>query len=366
MKKIGIVCYPTFGGSGIVATELGKILSEKNYFVHFISYEKPVRLGSLRKNFSFHKVKIPSYPLFHYPPYELALTAKIVEVVEKNKLDLLHVHYAIPHAYAAVNAKQILKSKRINIPIVTTLHGTDITLVGKSPFVLSAVNYAINESDRITAVSNFLKNETLKNFNIKKEINVIPNFIDFNYYNSNKKKTKNNKKILSHISNFRPVKRVFDVINIFKMVSKEVDSVLYMVGDGPDLNSCQELVKKYNLSDKVFFVGRSKEINEILLKTDIFLLPSEKESFGLVALEAMMFYTPVITTKGSGVSDLVIHKKNGFCYPVGKTDEMSKSCIKLLTDDNLYENFSKNAYLRAKEFNVESILPLYEKIYNSF
>jgi len=366
MKKIGIVCYPTFGGSGIVATELGKALSERNYFVHFVSYERPVRLGALRKNFSFHEVKIPSYPLFHYPPYELALTAKIVEVVEKKKIDLLHVHYAIPHAYAAVNAKKILKSKGINIPIVTTLHGTDITLVGKSPFVLSAVNYAINESDCITAVSNFLKKETLKNFDIKKEINVIPNFIDFNYYKLKNKKLKNKKKILSHISNFRPVKRVFDVIEIFKKVNKEVDSCLYMVGDGPDLNKCQELVKKYDLYDKVFFVGKSKEINEILFKTDVFLLPSEKESFGLVALEAMMFSTPVLTTKGSGISDLIIHEKSGFCHHVGNVDGMSKSCIKLLSDSILYESMSQNAYLRAKEFNIDSILPLYEKIYDSF
>jgi len=366
VKKIGIVCYPTFGGSGIVATELGKALSETKYFVHFISYEKPVRLAGLKKNFSFHQVKIPSYPLFHYPPYELALTAKIVEVVEREKLDLLHVHYAIPHAYAAVNAKKILQSKGIEIPIVTTLHGTDITLVGKSPFVLSAVNYAINESDAITAVSSYLKKETLKHFDIQKEIYVIPNFIDFNYYELDSRKYKNNKKVLSHISNFRPVKRVHDVINIFKKVNKKVDVVLYMVGDGPDLISCQKLVKKYNLCDKVFFVGKSKEINKILLKTDVFLLPSEKESFGLVALEAMMFSTPVITTDGSGVSDLIIHEKNGFCHSVGAVDDMSENCIKLLSDSNLYQKFAKNSYLRAKEFNVDRILPLYKKIYDSF
>lgn len=365
MKRIGIVCYPTFGGSGIVATELGKALSEKKYFIHFISYEKPVRLGSLKKNFSFHKVKIPSYPLFHYPPYELALTAKIVEVVKRKKLDLLHVHYAIPHAYAAVNAKKILKSDGINIPIVTTLHGTDITLVGKSPFVLSAVNYAINESDSITAVSNYLKEETLKNFDIKKEINVIPNFIDFNYSELEKKNLIKTKKILTHISNFRPVKRVLDVVEIFKKVNKEVDSYLYMVGDGPDLKKCKDLVNSYKLSKKVKFVGKSKKINEILLMTDIFLLPSEKESFGLVALEAMMFSNPVITTKGSGVSDLINHEKNGFCRPLGDVKKMSSDCIKLLSDSNLYDDFSRSAYLRAKEFNVEVILPLYEKIYRS-
>jgi len=366
MKKIGIVCYPTFGGSGIVATELGKALSEKNYFVHFISYERPVRLGTLKKNFSFHEVKIPSYPLFHYPPYELALTAKIVEVVEEKKLDLLHVHYAVPHAYAAVNAKSILRSRGINIPIVTTLHGTDITLVGKSPFVLSAVNYAINESDCITAVSSYLKEETLRSFDIKKEIHIIPNFIDFNYYKLGPKKNKKEKKILSHISNFRPVKRVFDVIEIFKKVNKEIDCLLYMVGDGPDLKECQELVKKYNLSNNIFFVGKSQEINEILLKTDIFLLPSEKESFGLVALEAMMFSVPVITTEGSGVSDLIIHEKNGFCRPVGDVDSMSADCMKLLSESSVYDSFSYNSYLRAKEFNVDVVLPIYERIYNNF
>ena len=368
MKRIGIVCYPTFGGSGIVATELGKSLSEKDYFIHFISYEKPVRLGSLKKNFSFHEVKIPSYPLFHYPPYELALTAKIVEVVKKNKLDLLHVHYAIPHAYAAVNAKKILKSIGISIPVVTTLHGTDITLVGKSPYILSAVNYAINESDSITAVSNYLKKETLKNFDIKKEISVIPNFVDFNFHKLKDwvPKKLNKKKIITHISNFRPVKKCLDVIHIFRKVNKEIDCFLFMVGDGPDLEKCKDLVNKYKLSEKVNFVGKSKEISDILSKTDLFLLPSEKESFGLVALEAMMFSTPVITTKGSGVSDLIHHNKNGFCCPLGDTDKMSKDCIKLLTNNNLYSSFSQSAYKRAKEFSVEKILPQYEKIYLSF
>ena len=369
MKKIGIVCYPTFGGSGIVATELGKALSEKNFFIHFISYESPVRLDSLKKNFSFHKVKIPSYPLFHYPPYELALTAKIVEVVKKNKLDLLHVHYAIPHAYAAVNAKKILQSIGINIPIVTTLHGTDITLVGKSPFVLSAVNYAINESDAITAVSSFLKNETLNNFDIKKEIEIIPNFVDFNYHNLSENlflKSKKKKKILTHISNFRPVKRVLDVIEIFRKVNKEIDSTLYMVGDGPDLNKCKDLVSKYKLNKKVKFFGKSKEISKILSNTDLFLLPSEKESFGLVALEAMMFACPVITTKGSGVSDLIINNENGFSHSLGDTENMSINCIKLLNDSKLFSSFSRSAYNRAKEFKVENILPLYEKIYKRF
>ena len=369
MKRIGIVCYPTFGGSGIVATELGKALSEKNYFIHFISYKKPVRLGYLKKNFSFHEVKIPSYPLFHYPPYELALTAKIVEVVKKSKLDLLHVHYAIPHAYAAVNAKKILKSNGINIPIVTTLHGTDITLVGKSPFVLSAVNYAINESDIITAVSSYLKDETHRNFDIKKEIEVIPNFVDFNYYNLNENnflKSKKTTKILTHISNFRPVKRVLDVIEIFNKVNKEVDSNLYMVGDGPDLQKCKNLVSKYKLNGRVNFFGKSKEISKILSKTDLFLLPSEKESFGLVALEAMMFSSPVITTNGSGVSDLIINNENGFCHSLGDVDNMSNDCIKLLQDSKLYDSFSRSAYNRAKEFKVENILPKYEKIYKSF
>ena len=361
MKKIGIICYPTFGGSGIVASELGRGLTN-NFEVHFISYEKPVRIDLAELNIFFHKVTIPLYPLFEYPPYELALTATIVEVVKKYNLDLLHVHYAIPHAYAAVNAQKILYEENIKIPIITTLHGTDISLVGKSPFVLSSVRYAINESTIVTCVSNDLKKQTLKYFNIEKPIHVIPNFIEIDKSFSLDFK-KNKKKIITHISNFRPVKRVCDVISIFSNIFKKIDSELIMIGDGPELNKAKKLSKKLRIHNNIHFVGKSRNIKNYLKKSDLFLLPSESESFGLVALEAMSFGVPVITTSSGGVTELVMNNKNGFTCNVGDVNEMSNKSIKLLNDKNLYKNFSSNSFSTALKFDKTKIIPEYEKCY---
>ena len=363
MIKIGIVCYPTFGGSGVVATELGIALSKKNFQVHFISYEKPVRLKSLNHNLFFHKVEVPDYPLFEFPPYELALTTKIVQLVESNVIQILHVHYAIPHAYAAVSAQKILLNKGLSIPIITTLHGADITLLGKQPFVRSVINYAINESDLITTVSDSLRKETQKNFDIKKNIQVIPNFFDFSTLNLNQKKISLRKKVFTHISNFRPVKRVLDVINIFKNVNIEVDSELFMIGDGPEIKNAKKLVNQYGLENKVTFLGKSNDIQKILSITDLFLLPSNSESFGLVALEAMAYSIPVITTNNGGITEVVDNNKNGFTFSVGDIEKMTKKCIEILNDPIMYSRFSQNAFNKSKEFDIEKILPLYEKCY---
>ena len=361
MTRIGIICYPTFGGSGIVASELGRGLASK-YEVHFISYEKPVRIDLNESNIFFHKVTVPIYPLFEYPPYELALTARIVQVVKEFNLDLLHVHYAIPHAYAAVNAQQILSIEKITIPIITTLHGTDITLVGKSPFVLSSVNYAINQSTIVTCVSQDLKQQTLKYFNIKNDIRVIPNFINIDKSNLALNK-KNNKKFITHISNFRPVKRTTDVIKIFKNLQAKIKSELIMIGDGPDLDKTKKLVNSYGLSDSVHFVGKSKNIKSFLMKTDLFLLPSESESFGLVALEAMSFSVPVITTNSGGVAELVLNEYNGYTCMVGDVESMSLRAYDLLSNPELYNKLSANAFATAKKYDIENIIPLYEACY---
>ena len=361
MNKIGIICHPTFGGSGIVASELGIGLSS-SYEVHFISYEKPVRLDLSKPNLFYHKVMVPSYPLFHYPPYELALTARIVEIVALYGIDLLHVHYAIPHAYAAVNARQILLEKNINIPIVTTLHGTDITLIGKSPVVLSSVNYAINQSSLVTCVSNDLREQTFEYFDINHDIHVIPNFITLND-SFLLKKTTNEKKVVTHISNFRPVKRVLDVIHVFANLHKEINVELIMIGEGPDLDSAKVLVNDYGIESVVSFIGKSKNIKVVLEKTDLFLLPSESESFGLVALEAMSFGVPVITTNVGGVKELVLDGQTGYTCSVGDVQEMSKKSINLLSDTQLYAEFSACAYSQAKKYDINTILPLYEECY---
>ena len=361
MKNIGIVCYPTFGGSGIIASQLGLGLTQK-YNVHFICYEKPVKLDFSVSSLFFHKVNVPIYPLFEYPPYELALTARIVEVVQKHHLDIIHVHYAIPHAYAALNAKRILLEENIKIPIITTLHGTDITLVGKSPYIMSAVNYAINNSSIVTAVSSDLKAQTLKYFNVQKEIVVIPNFINIS---QDKKliKKHNESKIISHISNFRPVKRVFDVINIFENILKKIDSKLIMVGDGPDLQQAKDLVYEKGLSEVVQFIGVQKDVSELLRNTDLFLLPSKNESFGLVALEAMSFGVPVIATCSGGVTELVINGFNGYTCDVGDVVSMSQRSVELLLQPKLYQTISFNAHETAQKYAMHKIVPLYEKCY---
>jgi N-acetyl-alpha-D-glucosaminyl L-malate synthase BshA len=361
MKNIGIVCYPTFGGSGIVASELGKALSKKHQ-IHFIAYKKPVRFDNSNSNMFFHKVDVPVYPLFEYPPYELALTTVIVEVVEKFSLELIHVHYAIPHAYSAINAQAILLQKGLKIPIVTTLHGTDITLVGKSPSVISAVNYAINKSSVVTAVSESLRLETLKHFDIKQRIRVIPNFITFKKQSISKQINK--QKIITHISNFRPVKRVLDVINIFHTVQQKIDSILVMIGDGPDLVHAKKLVEKKKINNKVIFMGKSNKIEDVLKKSDLFLLPSESESFGLVALEAMSFAVPVISSDSGGIVELVQDGVNGYTCRVGDVQAMSLRSIELLSNKNLHSQMRLASYDTAKKYDVNTILPMYEQCYN--
>jgi len=370
--KIGIVCYPTFGGSGVVATELGIALGEKGHEVHFITSKQPVRLNFLTKNVHFHEVFVEEYPLFHFQPYELALSSKLVAIVERYKLDILHVHYAIPHAYAAYMAKQMLREKGIEIPIVTTLHGTDITLVGSHPFYKPAVEFSINNSDVVTAVSESLRNDTLRLFDIKKEIEVIYNFIDFDKYPGiddadceRNTLAKENERIIVHVSNFRPVKRIKDVITVFAKIQKEIPSKLLMVGDGPEREHADLLAKKLGIRDQILFLGNSNEVNKILCYADLFLLPSETESFGLAALEAMAAKTPVISSNSGGLPEVNIHSVTGFTSNVGDTDDMAKNAIYILKDDKVLKDFKVQAQEHAKKFSIENVLPLYEEVYRT-
>ncbi|MBS9774095.1 MAG: N-acetyl-alpha-D-glucosaminyl L-malate synthase BshA [Tenacibaculum sp.] len=370
--KIGIVCYPTFGGSGVVATELGMALAEKGHEVHFITYNLPVRLDFFTKNLHFHEVVLEEYALFQYQPYELALSSKMVEVVEKHKLEVLHVHYAIPHAYAAYMAKHMLKEKGIKIKVVTTLHGTDITLVGSHPTYKTAVEFSINNSDEVTAVSKSLKEDTLRLLNIKKDIKVIYNFIDGEKYNVDSVTCKcyepllePEKKILTHISNFRPVKRIEDVIRVFDKVNKEISSKLLMIGDGPERLNAEILVTKLGIEDDVVFLGKTRDVEKILCYSDVFLLPSEKESFGLAALEAMAASTPVISTNTGGLPEVNIHGKTGFLSDLGDIDDMAKNAINILKDDVTLNKFKHNAKEHIKEFSLEKVLLQYEEIYKS-
>ena len=367
--KIGIVCYPTYGGSGVIATELGIAFAEKGHEVHFISYDQPFRLELFSDKIYYHEVNIPSYPLFEYTPYELNLTSKLVDVTIHEKLDILHVHYAIPHASAAVNAKQILLTHSINIPIVTTLHGTDITLLGKDNSFKPVIEYAINSSDAITTVSQNLKEVTHDNFKINKQINHVPNFIDLKLYekrfNKNLRSSYANSDefILTHISNFRKVKRVNDVIDIFNLVSKIHKCKLLMIGDGPERLEAEQLCRKYGLSNKIKFLGKLKLIENILSFADVFLLPSETESFGLVALEAMASKTVVISTNSGGLPEVNIDNKTGFLSDVGDIDKMSKDISNLLSNKELLETMKINAFNHAKSFDLPRILPIYEEIY---
>ena len=367
--KIGIVCYPTYGGSGVVATELGIAFAEKGHEVHFISYDQPFRLDLFSDKIYYHEVNIPSYPLFEYPPYELNLTSKLVDVTIHEKLDILHVHYAIPHASAAVNAKQILMTHNIYLPIVTTLHGTDITLLGKDKSFKPVIEYAINSSDAVTTVSKNLKDVTCNNFNIKKKIDYVPNFIDLNLYERNvdaklrASYADDDEFILTHISNFRKVKRIDDVINIFKRVNETHKSKLLMIGDGPDRLKAEQLCRKLGISKKVKFLGKLKLIENILSIADIFILPSETESFGLVALEAMASKTVVISTNTGGLPEVNIDGKTGFLSNVGDVSKMSKDISSLLSDKELLKQMKISAFNHAKSFNLPEILPIYEKIY---
>lgn len=370
--KIGIVCYPTFGGSGVVATELGMALADKGYEVHFITYKKPVRLDLLAKNIHFHEVFVEEYPLFQFQPYELALTSKLVEVVQLHQLEILHVHYAIPHAYAAYMAKQMLKQKGINIKVVTTLHGTDITLVGSHPTYKTAVEFSINNSDVVTSVSKNLKEDTLRLFNINVDINVIYNFIDSKKYPkidesecNRSALALNDEKIITHVSNMRPVKRPLDVVEIFNKVQKEIPSKLLMVGEGPEIEKIELTTKKLGIYDKVIFLGNSNDVNKILCYSDVFLLPSETESFGLAALEAMAAKTPVISTNTGGLPEVNIDGVTGFLSDLGNVDEMANNTIKLLNNQSLLNEFKLNASKQAKAFSLDTILPLYEKLYGN-
>lgn len=367
--KIGIVCYPTFGGSGVVATELGIGLAKEGHKVHFITYSQPTRLDFFNENLFYHEVDIRSYPLFQYPPYELALASKMVDVVKYEKLDLLHVHYAIPHASAAVLAKQILKTQGIEIPIVTTLHGTDITLVGKDPSYEPVVTYSINMSDGVTAVSEDLKKDTYKHFDITREIQVIPNFIDLEKFKKQRKdhfKTAicpNGEKLIVHTSNFRKVKRVDDVVRVFEKIADTVPARLLLVGDGPERAPIENLCRELNIYDDVRFLGKLEAVEEVLSVADLFVMPSEKESFGLAALEAMACEVPMISSNAGGIPELNIDGVTGFTSNVGDIESMTKHALHILSDDNL-ATFKANALARAKEFDIEKILPMYENFYN--
>ncbi|WP_272148666.1 N-acetyl-alpha-D-glucosaminyl L-malate synthase BshA [Tenacibaculum aiptasiae] len=370
--RIGIVCYPTFGGSGVVATELGMALADKGHEVHFITYNQPVRLDFFSHRIHFHEVVLEEYPLFQYQPYELALSSKMVEVVEKHQLEVLHVHYAIPHAYAAYMAKKMLEEKGINVKVVTTLHGTDITLVGSHPTYKTAVEFSINKSDEVTTVSNSLKEDTLRLFNIDKDIKVVYNFIDGDKYDKAHQAeckriglAKPEERILTHVSNFRPVKRTDDVIRIFNQVQKEIPSKLLMVGDGPERLKAENLVKEFGLEDKVLFLGNSNEVAKILCYSDVFLLPSETESFGLAALEAMAASTAVISTNTGGLPEVNIAGKTGYLSDLGDVDDMAKNAIKILKDEAILNQFKEHAKEHIKLFSLENILPVYEEIYKS-
>jgi len=367
--KIGIVCYPTYGGSGVVATELGIALADKGHEVHFISYDQPFRLDLYSENIYFHQVNVPDYPLFEYAPYELNLTSKLVDVALHEKLNILHVHYAIPHASAAVSAKQILATYGIHIPIVTTLHGTDITLLGKDKSFKPVIEYAINQSDAVTAVSQNLKEETLLNFKIKDEIKVIPNFIDMSLYNQDcnqilrDKFAKKEEPILVHISNFRKVKRVKDVVKIFEKVNKQVTSKLLMIGDGPERLKAEQLCRKLGIAKQVRFLGKLKVIEKFLCIADVFVLPSETESFGLVALEAMASKVAVISTNSGGLPEVNIDGKTGYLSDVGDVNEMANDTIELLKNAEKLNAFKNNALAHAKTFDLPNILPQYEAVY---
>ncbi len=367
--KIAIVCYPTFGGSGVVATELGIALANRGHEVHFVTYRQPVRLELLSNKIHFHEVHVPEYPLFHYQPYELALSSKLVDTVKLYNIELLHVHYAIPHAYAGYMAKKMLEEEHIYIPMITTLHGTDITLVGSHPFYKPAVTFSINQSDVVTSVSQDLKERTFEFFDIKKEIQVIPNFIDKRKYSSSFTDCQRSlmadegEKIITHISNFRKVKRIPDVIQIFNRIQKEIPAKLIMVGEGPEKEGAERLCEQLGIANKVIFLGNSNEIDRILCFSDLFLLPSESESFGLAALEAMINRVPVISSNTGGIPEVNVQGVTGFLSDVGNVEEMASNALRILKDDAVLERFKENAAQSAQRFDLQKVLPLYEEVY---
>ena len=370
--KIGIVCYPTFGGSGVLATELGLGLARRGHQIHFITYRQPVRLAQqhFHENVYFHEVSNADYPLFEYPPYDTALASKMVDVVKYENLELLHVHYAIPHAYAGYMAKQMLKDEGIIIPMVTTLHGTDITLVGNHPVYKTAVNFSINKSDYVTSVSQSLKDDTLKLFNIKNEIVVIPNFIELEKNVDDPRIqcyrsviANDNERIITHISNFRKVKRIPDIIAIFNKIQQKIPAKLLMVGDGPEKAKAEKLCEELGIENKVIFLGNSNEIDRILSYSDLFLLPSETESFGLAALEAMAWSVPVISSNSGGLPEVNFDGVSGYLSNVGNIDEMAENALKILENEAVLNKFKKNALEVAKKYDIKNILPLYEELY---
>jgi L-malate glycosyltransferase len=368
--KIAIVCYPTFGGSGVVATELGLELGRRGHEIHFITYSQPVRLALLNPNVHYHEVNVPEYPLFHYQPYELALSSKLVDMVKLYKIELLHVHYAIPHAYAGYMAKQMLREEGIELPMVTTLHGTDITLVGNHPYYKPAVTFSINKSDVVTSVSRSLRDETLKLFNITNDIEVIPNFIELNknIIEANipchrSAIAKENERVVTHISNFRRVKRIPDVIKIFHKIQQQIPAKLMMVGDGPEKEKAERLCQELGILDKVIFFGNSNEIDKILSYSDLFLLPSETESFGLAALEAMASGVPVISSNSGGLPEVNFDGISGYLSNVGDIEAMAANAIKILSNDVALKEFKAKALETAKQFDIQNILPMYEELY---
>ncbi|MCX2681511.1 N-acetyl-alpha-D-glucosaminyl L-malate synthase BshA [Galbibacter sp. EGI 63066] len=367
--RIGIVCYPTFGGSGVVATELGMALANKGHEIHFITYRQPVRLALLSGKIHFHEVNVPEYPLFHYQPYELALSSKLVDMVKLHEIEVLHVHYAIPHAYAGYMAKKMLKTQGISIPMVTTLHGTDITLVGNHPFYKPAVTFSINKSDVVTSVSESLKEDTLRLFDIKKKIHVIPNFIDASKYDrtytdcQRGMMANENERIITHVSNFRKVKRIPDVIKIFNGIQKEMPAKLIMVGEGPEREAAENLCDSLGIGEKVVFLGNSNEVDKILSFSDLFLLPSTIESFGLAALEAMINGVPVISSNSGGIPEVNKNGYSGFLSDVGNVEEMTENAIKILKDKTILDQYKKQAKEQAIKFDINNIVPIYEEIY---
>lgn len=371
--KIGIVCYPTFGGSGVLATELGKALAEKGHEIHFITYQQPVRLSGFHTNIFYHEVRVPTYPLFDFPPYELALASTMVDVILNHDLDLIHAHYAIPHASAAYTAKQIVKGKiGRSVPVITTLHGTDITLVGRDKTYEPVVTFSINESDAITAVSENLKQETLKHFDIKKEIQVIHNFVDLKRFNKKplaafkKVIAPHDEKIIIHASNFRKIKRIEDVMEIFKRIHAATPAKLLMVGDGPERPIAEDLARQFGIEADVRFLGKQEQMEDILAVSDLFLLPSEYESFGLVALEAMAASTVVISSNAGGLCEINIDGKTGYTANVGDVETMSNRAIELLKDEAKLKTFKHNALEQAKRFDIHNIIPIYEELYSKF
>lgn len=367
--KIGIVCYPTFGGSGVVATELGKELALKGHEIHFITYSQPVRLDTFLANIFYHEVSVSDYPLFDYQPYELVLSSRLVEVALNEKLDLLHVHYAIPHASAAYMAKQILREKGVRLPFITTLHGTDITLVGRDASFEPVITFAINKSDAVTAVSSDLREDTLRYFDVRREVEVIPNFIRLSEYGQARGNCQrqmfapNGERIMVHVSNFRKVKRVEDVLRVFDKVRKQIPTRLVLVGDGPERSAIEKLCRELDTCDEIRSLGKVMNPAEVLSIADLFILPSETESFGLAALEAMASHVPVISTNTGGLPEVNIHGYSGYLSNVGDVDEMAKNAISILSDETVLQRFKANAYEQAKKFDIDKILPMYEALY---